>query len=304
MKTLLSRALTSSLVFFLAACGGSGDNNDGDPTAKVDREQAIDRLEQIIEQADTVLASRTVGSYTLREGSFTVSGTEEILLTCSGRECRDDSDFVISVSEVLEGDEEQDLELISPTIASRGGFHTGKIETSLDDLLNDFLEDPVLTEAPSLELFAAWGEHGAATLLLMTGDIRGEFEGMPFSGNFQFATHMVIGDATGTNPTGLGSATWRGVAEAVSTSTFARHTGTADITIRDLSDPLVSASIALDGQEIGAWPSMPLHQGRYESGQPGSENHLVGSFHGPNHEETYGVFDTGSHLGSYGAMKN
>ena len=293
------------LALLLAACGGGSGSDGGDSSAMIDRERAVDRLERIVEEADTVLASRIFARYTIREGFITVSDDPRILLTCSGRECTGSDGFSISVEEVFESDADLDLGLDLSTIAARGGFHTGSVDVNLDDLLNDFLEDPALTVIPRLELFGAWGEHGAAAVMLMTGSIRGEYEGIPFRGNLQFATHIVLGTATKTDdPTGLGSATWRGVAEAVSTTTFARSAGTASITIPDLSNPLVNASIALDGREIGAWMAMPLHQGQYESGQPGSGSHLIGSFHGPGHEETYGVFDTGRYLGSYGAMRD
>ena len=161
----------------------------------------------------------------------------------------------------------------------------------------------LLSRVPDIELFGAWGNHGSAAVMLMEGDIRGEFEGVSFRGNIRLATNMALGNASESNPAGMGGATWQGVAEAVSTRTFTRRTGTASITIPDLSNPLVDASIALGDQEIGAWRAMPLHRGRYESGTPGTGNHLVGNFHGPSHEETYGVFDTGSFLGAYGAKK-
>ena len=52
-----------------------------------------------------------------------------------------------------------------------------------------------------------------------------------------------------------------------------------------------------------AWSDMPLANGRYAVGTAGLD-YLAGDFHGPDHEETYGVFDTGAHMGVFGAMRD
>lgn len=45
---------------------------------------------------------------------------------------------------------------------------------------------------------------------------------------------------------------------------------------------------------------MPLHRGGYGAGSVGRD-YLEGKFHGPGHAETCGVFDTGGHVGTFGA---
>ena len=69
--------------------------------------------------------------------------------------------------------------------------------------------------------------------------------------------------------------------------------GTATVTIADLSRPRVGVAIDVRGQEIGApgWADMPLDAGSFASGTAGSD-YLAGNFHGPGHEEAWGVFDT------------
>ena len=107
------------------------------------------------------------------------------------------------------------------------------------------------------------------------------------------------------NPAGLGTATWTGIAEAASTRTFQWRPGTASITIADLSHPRVSVDIDVPGYAIDApaWADIPLASGRFAIGTAGSD-YLEGNFHGANHGETYGVFDTGAYIGAFGAKRD
>ena len=85
--------------------------------------------------------------------------------------------------------------------------------------------------------------------------------------------------------------------------TFKRHAGTATVTIADLSRPRVGVAIEVPGQSIGArWADMPLNDGSFASGTAG-RGWLAGNFHGPGHEEAWGVFDTADHLGAFGAKR-
>ena len=45
-------------------------------------------------------------------------------------------------------------------------------------------------------------------------------------------------------------------------------------------------------------PSYPA----FAAGTAGSD-YLTGNFHGPDHEEAYGVFDTGAYVGAFGAKR-
>ena len=113
-----------------------------------------------------------------------------------------------------------------------------------------------------------------------------------------------VGAASGTNPGGTGSATWSGVAEAASTRTFERRQGSATVTIADLSRPRVGVEIDVPGFAIGspAWADMQLADGGFATGSAGADR-LEGNFHGPDHDEAYGVFDTGAHVGAFGAKR-
>ena len=48
---------------------------------------------------------------------------------------------------------------------------------------------------------------------------------------------------------------------------------------------------------------MPLAQGSFASGTAGRDDYLEGNFHGPDHEEAYGVFDTGAYVGAFAARR-
>ena len=82
-----------------------------------------------------------------------------------------------------------------------------------------------------------------------------------------------VGAAAATNPAGLGSATWRGVAEAASTGTFERRQGTATLTIADLGLPRIGIAIDVAGWDIGAqtWSDMSLANGSFTVGRAGSD---------------------------------
>ena len=47
---------------------------------------------------------------------------------------------------------------------------------------------------------------------------------------------------------------------------------------------------------------MPLSAGRFTAGRPGG-GWLRGDFHGPDHEEAWGVFDTTDYIGAFGAKR-
>ena len=102
----------------------------------------------------------------------------------------------------------------------------------------------------------------------------------------------------------MGSATWSGIAEAASTSTFQRREGTATLTIADLSQPRVGVDIDITGFAINSpgWADMPLTNGRFATGDIGNDR-MEGQFYGPSHDEAYGVFETGAYVGGFGAKR-
>ena len=149
-------------------------------------------------------------------------------------------------------------------------------------------------------------EHGFASVFVASALICATAEdGEEVQADFIAALACVAGDITGSNPAGMGSASWRGIAEAVETSTYRSRFGTATVTIPDLSRPSVDVDIALAGRRIGssARSGSPLQAGRCETGVSGRDR-FVGDLHGPAHQETWGVFDTGAYIGAYAATRS
>ena len=176
---------------------------------------------------------------------------------------------------------------------------TGTFEVS------ETLPELTLTVSPEVTSWGFWGAHGFAALALGVGPLSAEIEGTALSGDFSSAQAWVAGDATGTNPAGTGSATWTGIAEASPTGAFERLMGTAEVTIADLSLPRVDVGIDLDEGGVDRrlrWTGMPVVDGGFTAGTAGTD-YLQGNFHGPAHEEAWGVFDTTGYLGAFGARR-
>ncbi len=265
------------------------------------------RLENILESADTLNFSNLYGQYSVSVRGRPVSDRFIGMASCAGTRCvLEDAD-----GEETEIDLKQDL--IDPSVTidevnldERAGFDTATIIGRVDVLdLSESVSDLTVTTVPSAYTFGFWGNHGSAGVILANGPIAGQTDtGISFSGTGSAAGAYAWGETSGTNPTGLGSATWRGVVEAVSTQTFERHQGTSTLTIPDLSMPLVGIEIEVPGHNIGspAWDSIPLRNGSFAVGARGRDL-LEGAFYGEGHEETYGLFDTGDYVGAFGAMQ-
>jgi len=85
-----------------------------------------------------------------------------------------------------------------------------------------------------------------------------------------------------------------------------RREGTATLTIADLSstEPAVSVAIDIDGSPIDkpGWTDLSLAGGHFQYGTAEAD-YLEGNFHGAEHSEAYGVFDTDTFTGAFGAKR-
>ena len=72
-----------------------------------------------------------------------------------------------------------------------------------------------------------------------------------------------------------------------------------------MSNPQASVKIDVEGYAIGSegWDDIPLADGHFVIGTAGSD-YLARNFHGPDHSETYGVFDTEAYIGAFGARRD
>ena len=183
------------------------------------------------------------------------------------------------------------------------------IEGDLDALdLGELPLDFTIDKIPGALGYGIWGDHGMAGLALADGPFSGRAANVPVSGTMKVVLPFAFGDVSGTNPGGMGPATWTGVAEIVALRTFRRQEGVATLTIPDLAAPTPTVSVEIDdarGNSIGepGWENLPLADGRFMVGAAGND-YLEGNFHGDNHSEAYGVFDTDNFTGSFGAKRN
>ena len=296
-----SRVLGTFALLYLAGCGGGGSSGirDSEPDA-LRSDSRVVRLDEIVERADTMFLPSVYINYRLTASGETVRDSLALNLRCSGTRCTGPAGFDTELDELLVPTEDTYVE--EAILGSRGGFDTVTARSGFE--VGNNISGVTFLEIPSAMEYGLWGQYGYAAAGVLDGPISGRVDGIAFKGSIEFTVAYAAGDATGTNPAGIGGASWRGVAEAVSTRSFERRQGTAVMTIEDLSQPRVSVGVDIEGYPIGspAWSNMVLAAGRYRTGVRG-QDYLEGGLFGPGHEETYGVFDTGAYLGAFGAKR-
>ena len=188
---------------------------------------------------------------------------------------------------------------------TRGEFATAIGTTGGPPLTRTFAVASATVSDASFRRYGFWGRYGYAAVEIGSGRLSAEAGGQTWRGTFEAAHAWAAGEASGTNPAGAGGATWRGIAEAARTGDFARLEGTAELRIADLARPLIDVDIDLDDGAGGvalSWEGMEPAAGAFGTGTAGT-NRIDGRFHGPGHEETFGVFDTGAYVGAFGAKR-
>ena len=313
MKALIVVALLS----LLAGCGGGGGGGDevAMPEDEVDvmdlaSDERVIRLGGIVERTEIMLipgvhvqySVSVVGVETTTDSVFQDVSCEATACTAAGITLDlastlltdlIDADIGISVSEA-------DLR------TREDGFDTAFVRGELDASdIGTLLPDIALVDIPEALGYGFWGRHGMAGLVIADGPFSGRTAGIPFSGDMNAAIPFVFGDVSGTTPGGSGKATWSGIAEVVALRTFRRQEGEATLTIADLAQPAVTVGIEVGGNPIGksGWTDLPLADGHFMFGSAG-EDYVEGNFHGPDHSEAYGVFDTDNFTGAFGARRN
>ena len=304
----MKRMKTAAPVLLALVLGGCGGGGSGDPFRALSdsADPRVARLGELLGRADTL---RMTGSHVRWSLSGGEEGGEEMIedayvegVSCRGGRCVAADGTETAVRD-LSGPGGIDPDGARATVGERGGFDTVTAGGAFG--ITETLPGLSLTVTPEVTSWGFWGEHGFAAVALGTGTLSVEIDGTAFSGNFSTAQAYAAGDAADTNPAGMGGATWTGIAEAVSTGTFRRFTGAATVTIADLSRPRVDVGIDLDDGGVDRplrWTDLPLADGGFTGGTAGTD-WIGGSFHGPGHEEAWGVFDTTSHIGAFGARR-
>lgn len=308
------------LVLCLAACGGGGSatplmNPSQEPvdpspplmTTPDPVPSPFDRLADIQGEADTLRIASALTAYTFdwTDLDERVSDEQGIIFTCHGDQCEGDNGAVFTIAGLTGPN--NPFRTTRPDAEAHTDLTSG-LETFTFQLDTDlsFIFGPsvTFTENPSIDSYGVWGESGSVYLQVIDGPIVGTADEEAITGLLQQTSAFVMGQAAGTNPSGLGRATWQGLAEVISTSTFERGQGTVTLTIADLLNPLVDVDIVVPGFVIDdtPWGAIPVTDGRFMTGTVGTD-YLDGDFYGPNHDEAYGVFDLGDYLGGFGATR-
>ena len=312
-RTIRIAALAAAALT-LAACGGSGGgpgspilgggsgDGSGSPAPGEGSGERPAAFASLLDRTDALLFSAVHSRWSGTLEGEPVEGTPADAVICVGARCTDADGMVIEAGKTTVVAAVAGRGPGDATLGSQDGFGTVTAKDRFE--IGEKIASFTITTSASATTYGFWGAHGFAALTLGSGPLSGEAEGAPFAGEFGIASAYAAGDASGTNPTGVGSATWRGLAEAARKDTFERVRGTATVTIADLSRPRVGVSIDVPGHTIGApgWADMALDEGRFASGSAGTD-WLSGSFHGPGHEEAWGVFDTTGHVGSFGTKR-
>ena len=286
--------ITVVFMFTLAACGGGGGTGPTEPDRNA-------RAESIINSANTLLASSTDIHMTVAGESLDVYDT----YSCAGTIC---VSHTTGDATTLEGTLQATGNLLIEepeatygtskgfdTVRSSGGLDIRNLLEGLGFRISAFSDD-------SVTAFGFWGDHGIASAMTVDATVSGAIGATRFEDlTVMMSQGIVVGNATGSNPST--SATWRGIAQGYD-AYGQTGSGTATLTASLSSQPTVDADIRIGGTRIGtsAWSNIPLAGGRFETGS-GFNDRIVGHFHGPNHEETYGTFDTHDWSGVFGAKR-
>ncbi len=307
-KTLRFAALAAAALT-LAACGGGGGGGSATPPGQAPdiealrADPAVVRLGEILARADTLLLTSARARYSLEGGSETLEENLVDAFECTGARCEAADGTAVTIGDLTGSAAELDVRLSEAALAPRGGFDTAATSGSFE-IIEDSVPGVTVTAGPTVRTYGFWGAHGYAALELGSGPLSGEVAGETLAGEFAFARAYAAGDASGTNPSGTGSATWSGIVEASPAGAFERLTGSVTLTIDFARPASVGVSVDVPGHEIDrpGWADAPLASGGFSSGRPGTD-YIEGVFGGPGHEEAWGVFDTTGYLGAFGAKR-
>ena len=314
MKALIVVALLS----LLAGCAGEGDGSDevAMPENEVDvmdlaSDDRVIRLGGIVERTEILLVPGVHVQYSV--SAVGVDATTDSVfqdVSCEATACTAAGVTLDLASTLLTDliDPDTGISVSEADLRTReDGFDTAFVRGDLDasDIGALFPDNITLVDIPEALGYGLWGRHGMAGLVIADGPFSGRTAGIPFSGDLEAAIPFVFGDVSGTSPGGSGKATWSGIAEVVALRTFRRQEGEATLTIADLAQPAVTVGIEVGGNPIGksGWTDLPLADGHFMFGSAG-DDYVEGNFHGADHSEAYGVFDTDNFTGAFGATRN
>ena len=300
MTTRTLRLAFAAAALALGACGGGGNPSTA-PTEPPPTQPGATQPGDILARADSLLFSSHHSRYSLSGGGAALHDVVVEAMACAGARCIAGDGTTVTAAD-LATPAEVEVMLGEATSGSRDGFDSVALRFGFEVRERD--PGVTLTAVPTMLSYGFWGAHGFAAMEIGSGPLTGTVDGTTITGKFTQARAYAVGEVSGSNPVGQGSAVWRGIAEASPTGAFERIMGTATVRIPDLLRPRLSVAVDVPGHDIGApgWEDMPLANGSFATGTAGSD-YLAGNFHGPDHEEAWGVFDTEGYIGAFGAKR-
>ena len=308
------------LSLLLAACGGEGGGDDEvempedevmSEVVTLATDSRVSQLRGIVERTNVLLMPGIHVNYSFTPSDPTTWNSVFEGISCDAADCTAFGEMLDLTDSITADLIDPDLDIPVSDVELRtrdDGFHTASITGSLaPSLIGQLVPDVTIEEIPEVLAYGFWGQHGMAGLSLADGPFSGQTNNVPVSGDMQVVVPFAFGDASGTNPSGVGEASWTGIAELVALRTFRRQEGAVTLTIPDLLAATATVSVDLRddaGNPIGdpGWTNLPLSNGHFTFGDAGSD-YLEGNFHGVNHNEAYGVFDMDNYTGAFGAKR-
>ncbi len=236
------------------------------------------------------------------------TGAERVAFSCTGTSCTTSGtvDISLVMGDRALSSSRTDYRVLSHSQESVDGLSAYRIQYVRKTPYDDDDGGLSVSTTPTAWAYGVWGDQGYALVQVANGNFRAvrKSDKVSLSGTAAAIVPSFRGrNMANSAPGGTGSATWKGPAEAVAIATFTRHRGTATLTIADLSNPKLSASVVVKGEEIGssAWNSMDVSGGGFDVGTNGDDR-LVGAF-GTGHGEIWGIFDTNAYIGVFGAKR-
>ena len=214
-RVLISTAMAIPLM--LAACSGGG----GSPTATDRRldelrsDPRVVRLEGVLERADTLVIPNLHLRYSFSSQGVTLTDELVVGFACSGLRCvAEDDGTEVTIADLV--DPSSAIASTDFELGSRGGFDTATLHGVFE--VEESIPEITLTAGPTINSYGFWGAYGFAAIDIVDATVSGLTDGTEISGSMGFAGAYIVGDTSGSNPGGTGTATWTGIAEAASTA--------------------------------------------------------------------------------------
>ena len=220
-KSLRLAVFSAEAELALGACsrGGGGDGHSAAPPLPPTEPPAVSAAD-VLARADALLFSSHRSHYSLSGGDAKLNEVFVEPMACKGARCVAGDGTAVTVADLATPSE---VEVVGSQTApgSRVGFDSVTMRYGFEVTERD--PGVSATANPSMLSYGFWGAHGFAALETGSGELTGTVNGTAVAGRITQARAYAVDDVLGSNPVGLGSAVWKGIAEASPTGARAAH---------------------------------------------------------------------------------